>query len=345
MGSSDFGTTAGTTGYSTVDFNRDEVRAEVGPEYNPGPNWDQSPDLSTSQEIIFNGGERILMNGENMSQYQNQMGVSNATNCYDQNYGSEPQLGPFSPNFQNLPQFSVYHDGIPMGPQQMMGWHPNDPSCFYPMEIPATPQNSPVKLPQDFGNMPSHPGLQMTPEMNDKEGQKGHQLFLPPPPPPEFQQLIIKMEPDSDMSYFQGGMIPPDHPIQHFAHLDPNMLRQLGSHQLPILHYISKYTLTSATTGINFYFKILGRIFKARRDSFSKDKQMMYLRCNTCPKEPCKWRAKIRLNRPDIKIANPAYVNIENYTVLVNSKAHHHHFSCQSYAKTHAPFDEPRENW
>ena len=60
--------------------------------------------------------------------------------------------------------------------------------------------------------------------------------------------------------------------------------------------------------------------------------------------EPCKWRAKIRLNRPDIKISNPAYVNIENYTVLVNSKAHPHHFSCQSYAKTHVPFDEPREN-
>ena len=91
---------------------------------------------------------------------------------------------------------------------------------------------------------------------------------------------------------------------------------------------------------------------------------MMYLRCNTCPKvrffseiklpgnstksvfqEPCKWRAKIRLNRPEIKISNPDYINLENYTVLVNSKAHPHHISCQSYAKTHAPFDEPRENW
>ena len=38
------------------------------------------------------------------------------------------------------------------------------------------------------------------------------------------------------------------------------------------------------------------------RDSFSKDKTMMYLRCNTCPKEPCKWRAKIRLLKPEIKI-------------------------------------------
>ena len=64
------------------------------------------------------------------------------------------------------------------------------------------------------------------------------------PPPPDFQQLIIKMEPDSDLGYFQGGMIPPDHPIQHFAQLDPSMLRHLGSHQLPVLHYISKYTLT-----------------------------------------------------------------------------------------------------
>ena len=52
------------------------------------------------------------------------------------------------------------------------------------------------------------------------------------------------MEPDTDLGYFQGGMIPPDHPIQHFAQLDPSMLRHLGSHQLPVLYYISKYTLT-----------------------------------------------------------------------------------------------------
>ena len=72
------------------------------------------------------------------------------------------------------------------------------------------------------------------------EGQKGHHFFAQSP---EFQQLIIKMEPDTDMGYFQGGMIPPD-PIQHYAQIDANMLRHLGSHQLPVLHYISKYTLT-----------------------------------------------------------------------------------------------------
>ena len=41
-----------------------------------------------------------------MSQYQNQMGSTSATNCYDRNYGPEPQLGHFSPNFHNLPSFS-----------------------------------------------------------------------------------------------------------------------------------------------------------------------------------------------------------------------------------------------
>ena len=44
-----------------------------------------------------------------------------------------------------MTQIPGYHDNIPMAPPQMMGWHPNDPSAFYPMEIPATPQNSPVK--------------------------------------------------------------------------------------------------------------------------------------------------------------------------------------------------------
>ena len=87
-------------------------------------------------------------------------------------------------------------------------------------------------------------------ELPIDEFLEGQQAFLPPPPvdfippPPDFQQLIIKMEPDSDLGYFQGGMIPPDHPIQHLAQLDPSMLRHLGSHQLPVLHYISKYTLT-----------------------------------------------------------------------------------------------------
>merc|ERR1719193_2177868 len=71
------------------------------------------------QEILFNGGERISMDGENMSQYQNQMGAANG---YDRNYASDPQLGHFSPNFHNLPSFSGqhvnavpgHHDGIQM---------------------------------------------------------------------------------------------------------------------------------------------------------------------------------------------------------------------------------------
>ena len=46
---------------------------------------------------------------------------------------------------QHVNAIPGYHENIPMGPPQMMGWHPNDPSGFFPMDIPATPQNSPVK--------------------------------------------------------------------------------------------------------------------------------------------------------------------------------------------------------
>ena len=63
LGSSDF-TGGATTGYGTADFDKitadtDKIRAEGGVEFNPGPNWDQSPDLQMGQEILFNGGERI----------------------------------------------------------------------------------------------------------------------------------------------------------------------------------------------------------------------------------------------------------------------------------------------
>ena len=57
LGSSDFG--GATTGYGTADFSADEIRPEEGVGFNPGPNWDQSPDLQMGQEILFNGGERI----------------------------------------------------------------------------------------------------------------------------------------------------------------------------------------------------------------------------------------------------------------------------------------------
>ncbi|CAG5094720.1 Oidioi.mRNA.OKI2018_I69.XSR.g13809.t1.cds [Oikopleura dioica] len=107
-----------------------------------------------------------------------------------------------------------------------------------------------------------------------------------------------------------------------------------GSTSHPILVKISKYSLTSTSTGINFYFRIFGRVFKARRDSFSKDKTMMYLRCNTCPKEPCKWRAKIRLLNPEIKIEDEKFQDIENYQVLSNTKAHHHHPACRELSLT-----------
>ena len=105
-----------------------------------------------------------------------------------------------------------------------------------------------------------------------------------------------------------------------------------GTSTHPILHKISIkwYSLTSASVGIDFYFRIYSRSYKARRDSFSKDKTMMYLRCNTCPKEPCKWRAKIRLLRPHLLIEDPEYMAISNYLVLPNSKAHHHHITCRS---------------
>ena len=76
----------------------------------------------------------------------------------------------------------------------------------------------------------------------------------------------------------------------------------------------------------------------------------MYLRCNTCPKEPCKWRAKIRLLKPEIKIEDELVSNnffyqkinkiifkfqiIDNYQVLSNSKAHHHHPACRELSLT-----------
>lgn len=112
-----------------------------------------------------------------------------------------------------------------------------------------------------------------------------------------------------------------------------------GTSTHPILHKISKYSLTSASTGINFYFRIYKRYYKARRDSFSKDKTMMYLRCNTCPKEPCKWRAKIRLIKPNLYIDDPQYMCIDNYQVLSNSKAHHHHQACRSLSLADTDFD------
>ena len=112
-----------------------------------------------------------------------------------------------------------------------------------------------------------------------------------------------------------------------------------GTSTHPILHKISKYSLTSASTGINFYFRIYKRYYKARRDSFSKDKTMMYLRCNTCPKEPCKWRAKIRLLQPQLFIDDPQYMCVKNYQVLSNSKAHHHHVACRSLSLADTDFD------
>ena len=66
LGSSDLigGATTGygPAGYGTADFSTDgtaEIRAEGTVEFNPGPNWDQSPDLQMGQDILFNGGERI----------------------------------------------------------------------------------------------------------------------------------------------------------------------------------------------------------------------------------------------------------------------------------------------
>ena len=46
----------------------------------------------------------ILVDGENMSQYQNQMGSTSQGSTH--RFGSEPQLGHYSPNFHNLPSFS-----------------------------------------------------------------------------------------------------------------------------------------------------------------------------------------------------------------------------------------------
>lgn len=132
-------------------------------------------------------------------------------------------------------------------------------------------------------------------------------------PPNGLSPAKVKMSSDRTTS---PGPIP--------ANFDPEID---GSTTHPILCKISKYSLTSASTGINFYFRIYARYFKARRDSFSKDKTMMYLRCNTCPKEPCKWRAKIRLLKPEIKIEDNQC--IENYQVLSNTKAHHHHPACR----------------
>lgn len=41
---------------------------------------------------------------------------------------------------------------------------------------------------------------------------------------------------------------------------------------------------------------------------------MMYLRCNTCPKEPCKWRAKIKLQKPQLDINSDEYMGkVRNY--------------------------------
>jgi len=102
----------------------------------------------------------------------------------------------------------------------------------------------------------------------------------------------------------------------------------------PILYKIIRQKSTGTNSGVFFYFKIYDKIYRGRRDSFSKDKTIMYLRCNTCPrsvnKDTCKWRAKIRLLKdPDAMIANPELMRIENFCVIPNPKGHHHSYHCQ----------------
>ena len=52
----------------------------------------------------------------------------------------------------------------------------------------------------------------------------------------------------------------------------------------PILYKIIRQKSTGTNSGVFFYFKIYDKIYRGRRDSFSKDKTIMYLRCNTCPR-------------------------------------------------------------
>lgn len=86
--------------------------------------------------------------------------------------------------------------------------------------------------------------------------------------PTKIKVVLQKKETPFKIFYFQitsttervtsPGPIPQD--------FDPEVH---GSTSHPILVKISKYALTSASTGINFYFRIFGKVFKARRFDLS----------------------------------------------------------------------------
>ena len=57
-----------------------------------------------------------------------------------------------------------------------------------------------------------------------------------------------------------------------------------GTSYDPILFRIIRQKSTGTNSGVFFYFKIYDKLYRGRRDSFSKDKSIMYIRCNTTPR-------------------------------------------------------------
>ena len=76
-------------------------------------------------------------------------------------------------------------------------------------------------------------------------------------------------------------MAPPPQ-MQQIPHQTPP--QGSGTSFDPILFKIVRQKATGTNTGVFFYFKIYDKVYRGRRDSFSKDKSIMYLRCNTCPR-------------------------------------------------------------
>ena len=79
----------------------------------------------------------------------------------------------------------------------------------------------------------------------------------------------------------QHHMAPPPQ-MQQIPHQTPP--QGSGTSFDPILFKIVRQKATGTNTGVFFYFKIYDKVYRGRRDSFSKDKSIMYLRCNTCPR-------------------------------------------------------------
>ena len=146
---------------------------------------------------------------------------------------------------------------MPLTPPPSVSSSASTPSSIV---VPRTPPNQ-------------YQPFSMNPPMN-------HQLPCPVTRPmPSQHQMAPPIQHSAQQQQMQHQPQMPQHPPQGS-----------GTSFDPILFKIVRQKATGTNTGVFFYFKIYDKVYRGRRDSFSKDKSIMYLRCNTCPRSVNKVR-------------------------------------------------------